>query len=348
MLYKNMEIHNVAELYENEDGSVSWLRMPASVAETFEKSAATPMVRGSTGVELRFVLRGDSVRIRMSTAQDDPNGFATFHVYRGGMQGGWVDHEVHCHVTGKPEDFVIRRSENEENLKKMSEACGLDWDPCVIRVIFDRGAYKLYGVEGDIEPPRPDQCPKRTLLAYGSSITHGSNAIDASHSWVSVLAHNLNMDARNLGMAGSCALEPAVADYLASEGEAGRWHVAVLELGINVPDWEEEMIAERVENLIRQIAGRNPDKPIWAISPFYYAAEDLRACPKGKKWRRVMADTLARLNYPNVTYVDGTEILGHYRYLSADEIHPNIYGCEHIAQELTARMQQVIGGEGQV
>ena len=340
MQYKNLEIYNAAELFENEDGSISWLRMPSEVAQALETSAGARMVRGSTGVELRFVLRGDAVRIRMSTVEDDPNGFATFHVYRGGLQGGWVDHEVHCHVTGKPEDFVIRRSENEENLKRMTEACGLDWDPCVIRVIFDRGAYKIYDVEGDIEPPRPDQCPKRTLLAYGSSITHGSNAIDASHSWVSVLAHHLNMDARNLGMAGSCALEPAVAEYLAAEGEADRWHAAVLELGINVPDWEEAKIAERVENLIRLVAGRNPDKQIWAISPFYYAAEDLRACPKGKKWRRVMAETLARLNFPNVTYVDGTELLDHYRYLSADEIHPNIYGCQHIAEGLLARMRQ--------
>ena len=28
MIWKNAEFHNVAELIENEDGSVSWLRMP--------------------------------------------------------------------------------------------------------------------------------------------------------------------------------------------------------------------------------------------------------------------------------------------------------------------------------
>lgn len=342
MRYKNIEIHNVAELFENEDGSVSWLRLPSAVAETLEMGAGQPMVRGSTGVELRFVLRGESARIRMSTVQDDPNGFATFHVYRGGLQGGWVDHEVHCHVTGKPEDFVIRRAENEDNLRKMTEMCGHPWDPAVIRVIFDRGSYKLYDVEGEIEPPQSSQMPARTLLAYGSSITHGSNAIDASHSWVSVLAYNLNMDARNLGMAGSCALEPAVAEYLAAEGEANRWHAAVLELGINVMDWEEEKIRARVENLLRQVAGRNLNKPVVVLSPFYYAAEDLRACPKGKKWRRVMAETVARLAYPNVTYLDGADVLGHIRYMSADEVHPNIYGCQHIADVLTEEFKQLL------
>lgn len=339
MQYQNFEIHNAAELIENGDGSVSWLRVPASVAESMEASMKEVVVRNATGVELRFVLKGECAKIKMSTYDDDPEGFATFHVYRGGIQGGWEDHEVHRHVTGKPEEFVIKRSKNMENLRRMSAHGGHEWDPEVIRIVFDRGRYKIYGIEGDIEPPKAEQCPRRTLLAYGSSITHGSNAIDASHSWVSVLANELRMDARNLGMAGSCALEPAMAEYIAAEGEAGRWNVATLELGINVLDWEEEKIAARVENLIRQVAGRNPDKPVLAISPFYYAAEDLHDCGKGKKWRRITEETVARLAYPNVTYVDGLSVLGDMYYMSADEVHPNIYGCQRIADGLAARLR---------
>ena len=96
----------------------------------------------------------------------------------------------------------------------------------------------IHDIIGDIETPKANQCPKSTLLSYGSSITHGSNAIDTSHTWVSLLAHNLNMDARNLGMAGSCAMEPEMVDYIASQGEKGHWDLATLELGINVLSWE--------------------------------------------------------------------------------------------------------------
>lgn len=340
MQYRNFEIHNAAEIRKNGDGSVSWLRVPASVAASMEAPMKGEVVQNATGVELRFVLKGERAVITMSTATDDPKGFATFHVYRGGIQGGWADHEIHRHVTGSPQAFVIERSDNRENLHHMSALCGHEWDPEVIRILFDRGSYKLYGIEGDIEPPKPEQCPRRTLLAYGSSITHGSNSIDSSHCWVSVLAHNLGVDARNLGMAGSCALEPAMADYIAAEGEAGRWDLAVMEVGINVMDWDEDKIAARVKNLVTQVAGRNPDKPVYVISPFYYAAEDLRGCRKGEKWRRVTEQTLARLGYPNVTYLNGLDILGDISYMSADEVHPNIYGCQRIAETLTALLQK--------
>ena len=343
MIYKNMEFHNVAELIPQEDGSVSWIRVPAEVECQLESSMGRAQVCGSTGVELRFVIRGESATLRMSTYENNPKSFSTFHVYRGGIQGGWSDHEVHCHVTGEVQDFVIERSKNMDRLRAMTERSGHDWDCEVVRVIFDRGRYKIYDLIGDVVPPTPAQCPKKTLLAYGSSITHGSNSIDASHSWVSLLGYHFNMDTRNLGMAGSCALEPAVADYIAAEGEAGRWDIATLELGINVLKWEDEKIITRVENLLRTVAGRNPEKPIFVISPFYHCGDDFKEGDRAAVWRRLIADVVARLQYPNVTYINGLDVLGHLRYMSADEVHPNIYGVQRIADELAARIGAVIG-----
>ena len=112
MIYKNFEIHNVAELIYNDDGSVSWKRVPSEVATTMEAPTADSVVHNSTGVEHRFVINGDFATIRMSTYSNDPKSFSTFHVYRGGIHGGWSDHEVHRHVTGEIQDFVIERSKN--------------------------------------------------------------------------------------------------------------------------------------------------------------------------------------------------------------------------------------------
>ena len=214
MVYKNVEFRNVAELFENNDGSVSWKRIPSNVhaAQEIESQVAY----NCTGVELRFVIKGESAIIRMCACDE-----GRFHIYRGAVQGGWEDHEIHKNVGKSIDDFVIKRSSNIDKLRMMTNRCGYDWDCEVIRIIFDQGNFKIFDILGDVEPPRKEQCPKKTLMAYGSSITHGSNAIDTSHTWVSVLAHNLNMDARNLGMAGSCAMEPEMVDYIASEGEKG-------------------------------------------------------------------------------------------------------------------------------
>lgn len=344
MLYKNIEIHNVAELIYNSDGSVSWRRVPQDLQQKLESSMGGNMAVNSTGVELRFVIKGDSATIRMSTVENYPKSFSTFHVYRGGIQGGWSDHEVHRHVTGEIQDFVIEKSKNISALKEMSSKSGYDWDPEVVRVIFDRGNYKIYDIIGDVEPPKATQCPRKTMLSYGSSITHGSNSIDMSHAWVSVVAHNLNMDARNLGMAGSCAIEPAMAEYIAAEGEKGKWDIATLELGINVLEWEDDKIISRVENIITQVAGRNKDKNVFVISPFYHCGEAFNPNNNAKNWRKIMEETVKRLHYPNVTYINGLDVIDNMSYMSADELHPNIYGVQRIADEITARIKQRIEG----
>ena len=334
MIYKNAEIHNVEEMVTNEDGSVSFIRVPMEAYEKLEMPGGQRQAIGSTGVEIRFVIKGDAAKIKMAI-DGDSTSTNVFHVYRGGIQGGWEDHEVHKVVSEEAEEFIIKKTSNIDRLKKMSEASNLSFDPSVVRVIFDRGRYKFYDISGDIEPPKKEQLPECTLLTYGSSITHGSNSIDASHSWASVLAHNLDMDLRNLGLAGSCALEKEMADYIAKLGREGKWDKAILELGINVLGWEEEKIRERSNYLIKKVAEANPDKDIYVISPFFYCEEYFSNSKAGEKWRKILKEEVELLNYPNVKYIKGTDILPDMSYISADMVHPNIYGVQKIAEELT-------------
>lgn len=56
MLYKNIEIHNIAEIIkETENSSIKWLRVPQEVYEGMETEQGKRMCTCSTGVELRFV-----------------------------------------------------------------------------------------------------------------------------------------------------------------------------------------------------------------------------------------------------------------------------------------------------
>lgn len=342
MLYKNVEIWGAAELIDNGDGSISWKRVPSFVHNKMESKVADIIVHNSTGVELRFVIKGDSATIRMSTYANNPNSSCSFHVYRGNIQGGYFDHEEHRHITGEVQDFVIKKSYNANRLKTVSQKFAYGFDSEVVRIIFDRGRYRIYDIIGDVVPPNKEQYPKKTLLCYGSSITHGSNALSQSNSWASILAHNLNMDLRNLGMAGSCAIEPEFAEYIASEGEKGNWDVATLELGINVLNWEDEKITNRVENIINTVASRNKSKPIFVISPFYHFGGDFNPNDNAKKWRIMIEEIVKRLNYKNVKYINGFEILDGACYISADEVHPNIYGVARIAEKLTERIGKEI------
>lgn len=293
------------------------------------------MARGSTGVELRFILKGDRAVIKMSCASVD----GRFHIYRGGIQGSWYDHENHKVVLGDAEEFEVKKPEEPEKIKIMHEKLQLDWDSDVVRIIFDKGIFNIYDIVGDIEPPKPEQCPKQTMLCYGSSITHGSNALDMSHAWASVLGYNLNVDVRNLGMAGSCFMELEFVDYIASEGEKGNWDLATLELGVNVLGWDKNKFRTRIKNTIYEIAHRNADKPIFVISPFYLCAEDFEKECKVGLWRDIIEDVVKELGLSNVIYINGLNALGDMSGISANLIHPNIYGVQCIADYLTETMK---------
>ncbi len=332
MIYKNAEIHNAAEIEMSEkDGSMIWYRMPKYLTDKFEISNAKNMNIGSTGVEIRFVIKSGTAEIRMRAENSKNN---CFHIFRGGVQGGYLDNDLNIHVGSEETVFTIGKAENIETLKKMSGEAGDGFSPEVIRLIFDRGRYRIIDITGDIEPPKTGQKPEKTLLCYGSSITHGSISLDASHSWASVLAYNLHMDLRNLGMAGSCAIEPEVIDYIASEGEKGKWDMLILELGANVLSWDERKIRERTEYAISKTAERNQDKKIYVISPLY-CSNDFHGGKEAAGWRKILKETIGRLEFKNVTYIDGTKLLNKMSLLTADEVHPNIFGVQQIAERLT-------------
>ena len=330
MIYKNAELFNVGALLPGEDaGSVRWLRVPQGVYDGLDSEQGRSVCRGCTGVELRFVMESDTVTLRMRTW--GKNGL--FHVYRGSIQGSWEDHESNKILSDRWEDYVIKRSDNIDTLRRMTADFSMPFSPEVVRVIFDRGSIELADIIGSIRPPRKDELPKKTLLAYGSSITHGSNALDISHSWAAVLAHSLHMDCRNLGMAGSCHMEPSVVEYIAKEGKKGAWDIALLELGINVLGWETERAAAAVGYTLDRIAGENRGKKIYLISPFY-SNNDYYRLGDGDRWREMMERLVKERRDPNVTYFDGLSLLGNMSFLSADEIHPNIYGVQEIADRL--------------
>lgn len=333
MIYKNAEIHNVAEIKINErDGSMTWFRMPEYLMSKFEIERAKDMNVASTGVEIRFVIKSGTATVRMQSLSENGKN-SSFHVFRGGIQGGYTDMED-VRVGAEPHDFKFEKSGNIEDLRVMSEEAGERFDPEVVRIIFDRGTYRILDISGDIEPPSEGQTPEKTIMCYGSSITHGASSLDMSHSWASMLAHDLGMDLINLGMAGCCALEPEVMDYIASEGERGGWDTLIMELGANVLSREEEKIRESVEYAFTQTASRNPDKKIYAISPLYCGL-DLKGMPQAARWRRIMKETADKLSFENLTYIDGLDIIGSMSNLiSADEVHPSIYGSAHIAKKL--------------
>ena len=335
MIYKNMEVHNAAELLPGEHGGVIWSRYPTDVCEGFEKDSARVQAGNSSGVELRFVMLSDKVSLKVRST-----GIGRYHIFRGGVQGGYYDHEGR-NVLPEECEIVIERRE-QPLVDRMHKDLSLPWNPALIRIVLDCGRFEILDVEGEIAPPAEGDTPNRTVLFYGSSITHGSNSLNATDAWTSLVAHALSMDKLNKGLAGSCCMEDSTVSYLGALGKEGAWDVAVLELGINVLHFDAALRKERTENTLRKIAGENPEKPIFVISPFF---SDDDYCGRGRavEWRESIRTAVEALGYKNVTYIPGDELLFDMRGVSADGVHPSAYGVARIADGLAARMKAVLG-----
>ena len=342
MIYKNIEIFNVAEIIELDDGAFTWRRVPKWAEDTLERGEQSLRYsRGFAGVELRFVLRGESATIRMAKLQDDGVD-NSFHIFRGGFQGLYSDYaKGKVLSTMEPKDIVITHVPKADRLAAMGSMVDLGWDPNVIRIRFDRGLYKILDIIGDVAPPQPEQCPKKTILTYGSSITVGMDSMGGSNAWASILAFWAKTDLRNLGFAGSCMMEPDVAKYLAQLGQQGKWDLAILELGINALTFPEEKIYQRVRNILAEVAGNNPDKPIFVVSPFH-CHDDIAGDTRALRWRQIIQQIITEEQRPNVHYINGMDILPDVSWFAADGLHPSVFGHQKIAQGIYERIKDYL------
>jgi hypothetical protein len=192
MQYHDIELHNVAELIEGsirdlvgpdaqnlaggDPAPARWVtRVPDALRRTLNPSARVKALE-ATGCELRFNQKSETARVVLASL-DVPS---VAEVYFGSFLVSW-------HVIGtQPAPIALPRPGGNPMLARLTREKELPFDAMLTRVHLPwRPAVKLIDVDGAFEPPRPGQTPRRTMLCYGSSITHGNCSVrhrgDAGH-----------------------------------------------------------------------------------------------------------------------------------------------------------------------
>lgn len=334
MIYENIELFNVSELTPDGRDGMLMHRFPLSVEQALTDQGKRMNV-SATGIEFRFRMLGDRVTLKLRMENEDNIGIA--YVYQGSVIRGSMDC-THYIRGDKITEIVIERIADMTNYNAITESGRFPFDPELVRVVLNAGRVRFCGVEGECEPPREADLPARTYLAYGSSITHGSVSLNMPSSFVSLTAQHFRADARNLGMAGSCRLEPEVAHHIAEMGRRGEWDLATLCMGINVLSWEPSKIEERVDYMIRTVADANPEKPVFCISPLY-CGSDRKENGLAENWRTIIKRLVKQYNAPNVHYISGLQLLDGSYGLSGDHVHPSPLGVRTIAANLIRAME---------
>lgn len=316
MIFENMQFHNVEELERTDKGWIMW-RVPLQVRQGLNQQAAEIVSRYSTGIELRFEIVGDSATVILRA---DPMAEAQVaYIYYGSFQGGW---QYSSKVIGEAETKIeIPYPSNIDELRSLTAKHRLPFQPEIVRIVLPYGNCYYVGTEGEIRPPRPEQLPERTYLAYGSSITHGSLALAAPCSYPSQIARALGCDYFNLGFAGTAHLESAMAQYIVDRTD---WDFASFELGINMigDSFTDQEFEARVIDFIDILAGDS--RPIFVTSLFGFCFQNQE---RAERYRQIVR----RHAQGRLIFTDGLELLDREDYISQDMIHPSLEGINEIS-----------------
>lgn len=321
----DLDLHNVARLIPSNNG-VLLDRVPADVLTQLDEPA-THTSNNDSGVELRFVMHTDTVQITLR-AQKVPEPTVAYLMY-GNFFADWTQSAF---VIGtKPTTLTIHRPKNLAHLQAVAQSLGHAFDPSVVRVCLPYCRNWLLSVSGLITPPTPDLLPPTTYLAYGSSITHGTLALNPQLTYAQQVARRLGSDLLNFGFPGSAWLEPAVADYLVSRHD---WQCASLEMGINMLGaFSVAEFAQRVQRFLKPFA---TDSRLVVVTDMV-ATEYLDDPGKVAAFRQVVRQACVEAQLP---YICGLDLLPDFHGLTSDLLHPDALGMATIAAHLAEFIQK--------
>lgn len=326
MIFDQMEFHNVEAMVWEEDG-YKMSRLPRDVAKQLDQGIRDNTSFFSTGVEVRFRLTGEEVKLHFRAAPDEEA--QTALIFYGSIQGGW---QYSAKAIGEKETVItVKYPEELGKLEVISKQAKLPFSPRMVRILLPYGTCHYLGKEGDTEPPHKSDAPGECYLAYGSSITHGGMALMTPWTYPFQIACKFGMDYINQGYAGSAFMEKPMAEYIVSRKD---WTFASVEMGINMLNnpLSDAAYEQRIKEFIEILAADS--RPVFVTDIFTHNGE--------KQERTELFRDIVRKHAEgtNLIYTPGKQLLCNPEYISADMTHPTREGIAQIAERWSEIMQR--------
>jgi len=333
LIRDGLEFHNVSEL-EPVAGGFLLQRFPAGVRrhEGTNELGRLVMTKAA-GAEIRFVTPAKRVRVSFS-ALEEPS---LVYVFRGDFF-----HREHMIPAGGTACFLLERPAALDYFKdERYENCR--FSPGMWRVWCGRECTVFGGLDtfgAWVRPPESGEKPGLRWLAYGSSYTMGGNAIFQPGCYAEQAARILGVDVLNLGLGGSCHLEPHVMDHIASRND---WDFATLRVGGNmVGEIDPEEYRRRLEYALSTLHARRPGKPVFIIG---LSTSQIRLHREIKIWQEHAIayhdiDSELAARHPEVVLLRTGDLLPDHRLYCTDMDHPDDLGHLQIATNLAAAIRR--------
>ncbi len=322
----NILYHNAEDIVSTPLGYKLY-RYPVSVCAHLN-SRARLMARYNCGCEMRFVTESELTNINIYA--ESGSSYALAVIFR----GDYV-HDVVKLDCGRMNTITL-------NKPKQAEAdCfykNNNFDSNVWRIHFHNCEVTVCSVDTmnyNIRPPKKSEMPSKTMLAYGSSITHGARSVTHTNSYAEEAARILGTDIMNKGVGGSCRFESESADFLAKNNE---WDFAWIEGAVNSTDMTPEEFDSRFTYFTETLA--KTGRQIFMTTIFPTQSKFNKNNPYYDKI--CSFDEIIRSKKNIGTVIEGSSILTDLRFLTTDFIHPSNEGHTRMGINMADILQSFI------
>ncbi len=322
MIYNNVELFNVEEIRETDDG-LKMYRFPRSV---IAKMGAKDSALTTSGCEIRFV--GEAY-ITVGAASAHVDGYGRVEVYRGDIWQGMYTFPAGSKCLIKLQYNTAADSAIDDFSKVWRVVFGNDFEG----VIYDMESF------GEVRPPKKGEIPEKTIVAYGSSITNGACSVSYSNAHIFKLAQKLGVNIENKGVGGGCFCEQEVLDYLAAK----KCDLLYLELGINMLGWlEAEKYYEKAAYIFARIDKRIPTVLVSPYRHFRSVSKIEAERQKVENYSKTAKQLYEDFKRDNLYFIDGLEIVDDLNMLTCDMIHPSIFGHHVMSEKLYKKLIAIV------
>src|SRR5947208_2105261 len=178
--------------------------------------------------------------------------------------------------------------------------------------------------EASIQPAPVRAAGSKSILFYGTSITHGIGASRAGMTHVAMVGRAFDREVINLGFSGNGRMEPEVLKFVAELDPA----VFVLDC---LPNMGAQLVAERTVPGVKLLREAHPNTPILLVedrnlqSGFLVEARRKTNEANHAALRESFA-ALTSANVPQIYYLEGANLLGDDGEGTVDGSHPTDLG----------------------
>lgn len=329
-------LHGFVETERSEDGAFRLFRVPATLLPKLDKQVYIRSYHAA-GSELRFRMNGSPVRLTIRRIMDP--GLPQFTrqtlvpigIFHGDFQYTWIALQEGDNVIEiKPFQFTPDRF---AQLKRR-------FSPTLTRIVLPPYVeMRIVDWEGELEPPRPGDEPDRQLLSYGSSITQGAYSPLGTETYPAILARELGLDVWNLGFGGGAVMEPELAEWIVSRTD---WHLATLEMGVNVLSMLPDEFRSRVRKFLSFFAADPLKRPVFSLDmlPFgneFHDGEKDNA--KAASFRKIVREETMAYGQPRMRVLEYSSLLPEPFDFTSDLLHPAAHAFETIGRGLAEQIK---------